>query len=322
MAFFAPDSLTGAEVQATFTQTYASTLRQSNALLSNVCQLGVTSTHRQETYGYIEAAPHIELWIDTIPEEGMGSKTFTVINYKFGKRIKWKREDRADEMTGGLDGMVRGLAQSAGLLDERIFFDLLLGTTNILPTTVNAADGAALHSATDGASADRFGISGGNIVTGSGVASSAAVRADFWDSHERVGQFLDGKGQPLFGDAVKTSGYVVIYGVANEEVFREAFLQGRTHEASGAAVTNTILESGLSVDLWSSSRITDNDWFIFVKNPPQRSVFVQDREALEERFADAETSDYTRDTDNEYMQVRLRKSGGVVLPYDTVKVNN
>ncbi len=321
MAFFAPDSITGAEVNALFRGTYASTLRQSNDTLSSVCRLGVPSTHRQETYGYIEAAPHIELWIDSIPEEGMGSKSFTVVNLKFGKRIKWKREDRADEMTGSLMSMVRGLAASAGLIDERIFFDLLLGTTSILPATVNAADGAALHSATDGASAARFGITGGNIVTGTGVASGAAVRTDFWNAHERMAGFQDGKGQPLFGEGVKNSGYTIVFGTVNEDVFREAFLQGRTLDG-GAAVTNTILESGISIDLWSTPRITDNDWSIWAKNPPERSCFVQDREGLEERFAEAENSDYVRDSDNEYMQVRLRKAGGILLPYDTVMVNN
>jgi hypothetical protein len=320
MAFATTEGLHASEVQARFKDVYSSTLRRSSEKLAKVMELGVPSSHRQETYGYIEAAPHIELWIDTIPEEGMGSKTFTVVNHKFGKRIKWKREDRADEMTGSLMTQIEGLAESAGLLDERFFFDLLLAGTTILPATVNAADGAAFHAVTAGG-ADRFGLSGGNVRPGSGVATSAAIRADFWSAVSDMRRYQDGKGQPLHAPEVVDAGVVVIFGAANEEVFREAFRQVRTIDGS-VQVTNTVGESGIPVDMWSTARITDNDWFIFFPGVRQKACFVQEREGLEEKFADADVSDVARDQDIEYMQVRIRKSAGIVLPYQSVKLNN
>ena len=326
MAFAVTEGLHGAEVQARFKDVYAGTLRKSSAKLAKVMDLGVPSTHRQETYGYIEAAPHIELWVDTIPEEGMGSKTFTVVNHKFGKRIKWKREDRADEMTGSLLGQIEGLAESAGLLDERFFFDLLLASTNILPATVNAADGAAFHAATAGG-LDRFGLNSGsatgNVWAGSGVASAAALRTDFWAAVGMMRRFLDGKGQPLHAPEVVDAGCVIIFNAANEQVFQEAFRQEITsfaNSTSNAGVSNTTLSK--NIDMWPTARITDNDWFVFFTGVRQKACFVQEREGLEEKFADADVSDVARDQDIEYMQVRIRKSAGIVLPYQSVKVNN
>ncbi len=320
MAFFSPGSLTGAEVENHFQGVYGNTVRTSSETMSRVMEIDVPSTHAKETWGYIEAAPHVELWIDAIPEEAMGSKTLTVVNHKYGKRVKWKTEDRADEMTGSLMTMVEGIAESAGLLDERFFYDLIAGGTSTLPATVNAADGVALFSATDGGGGARFDVTGGNIVTGGTIATGALVRADVWNGVRRFREMQDGKGQYLHGPE-RLKSFTILAPSEHEEVFREAIIQGRTLDG-GAAVTNTIGESGLSLHLEVTPRLTGDDWYMSMDNSPQRSIFSQLREGLDSKFADSENSDMARDFDVEYMQVRLRKSAGIILPYDIIKINN
>lgn len=138
-------------------------------------------------------------------------------------------------------------------------------------------------------------------------------------------RFLDGKGQPLHAPEVVDAGCVIIFNAANEQVFQEAFKQEMTLAAASSAtsnggVSNTTLAK--NIDLWPTARVTDNDWFVFFTGVRQKACFTQEREGLEERFANADVSDVSRDQDIEYMQVRLRRSAGIVLPYQSVKVNN
>ncbi len=110
-------------------------------------------------------------------------------------------------------------------------------------------------------------------------------------------------------------------------MFREAFLQGRTAigantATSNAAVTNTILESGVQVSLWSTQRITDDDWFVFLADSPTKSVFRQVREALSENVQTMENSDIARSTKVEGVQWHMRAGYGLSLPIQSIKVNN
>jgi len=313
-----------------FWDTYAAIRnRQPDSRLSQVMDLGIGATNREHKFGYFEAAPHFEQWIrgTSIPTDGFDSVDFDVPVYTWGRRVKWHNEDREDDQTQSLFDVARMAGQSAALLPERFFFDLITGSTNTLPAVPLAPDGAAMFATTAGG-ADRFGVSSGNLLTGSGVASVSAIRTDYYNGIEQWKQYQDGKGQPLLSDEVIDSGVIIIHGAANTEAFEEAFLQRRQGEVigtdAGATPTNLVQDASRNVTLWGSQRIADNDWFMFLKNPPKQATFFLDRKGImeESSMRGENNGDHTRDTGEEYVQWHSRSGAGIALPFAAIKCNN
>lgn len=314
-----------------FWDTYASIRnRIADSRLAQVMDLGLGATNRQHTFGYFNAAPHFEQWIrgQSIPTDVFDSTSFTVDVYGWGRRVKWHSDDRDDDQTQSLFDVARMAGQSAALLPERFFFDILTGSTSTLPAVPTAPDGAAFFSATDGSGGARFGISGGNLKSGSGVASVSAIRTDYYDAITRFKRMQDGKGQPLFSDDVIDGGVVIVHGAANTEAFEEAFLQQRQGivEGTDAGTTpsNLVQDANRRVTLWGTQRITDNDWFVILKNAPKKPVFFLDRKGVMEESAvrGENNSDLVRNTGEEYIQWHSRSGAGLALPYGAFKVNN
>jgi hypothetical protein len=303
--------------------------RQADSRLSMVMDLGIGATNRQHEFAYFEAAPHMAYWQrgTAIPQDNFGSVQFSVPVYTWGRRVAWHKEDRKDDQTQSLFDMARMAGQSAALLAERFFFDLLAGSTNTLPAIPLAPDGAALF-ATDASSAPRFGVTNGNLLSGGGVASVSAILTDYYNGLEQFKQFQDGKGQPLLSDETVDAGVVCIYPAAQLEAFEEAFLQKRQGIVlgtdAGVTPTNIVQDASRNVTLWASSRLTGSDWFMFLKNPPKKATFMLDREGVQE-FSSLEgdnNSDRTRDTGEEYVQWERRAGAGIALPYGAIQINN
>lgn len=303
---------------------------RQHELLAKVMDLGLPSTARQTPYAYYETAPYPRLNLrgNPVPFKPFASKSFTIINYNYELGIGWHEDDRADDQIQGLYDRASAGGRNWGTLKERFLVALETSTPgDLLPATPNAADGAALFSATDGASAARFGLSGGNIESGGGVASAAAVRTDFWQARARFAGFQDTEGQPLWDGSFLDKGFVIRYPAAHEELFREAFLQGRTlagalTSTSNAAVTNTILESGIPIWLWPTQRLSGNDWYVYAVGSQHKAVFEQTRQDLMETIATRDNSDHARLTGEEWIQWKSRHGVGVFLPYQAVKVDN
>jgi len=324
----ATDLLT-AGIRADFWDVYEPMYDGLKAKLSDYMDLDVPSDKLTEIYAYAQSAAYPGRWKrgEEIPSKAFKGVQFSVTNKDWGIRIPWHENDRQDDQTKS----IRQRAQSAGknfaTLDERVFYQILRGAvdTELLESIPNAPDGVALYSATDGDGAARFGVSGGNIITGTGVATPGAIQTDLFSALSRVRSFLDTEGQPLHDMSLIDQGVSITFNVNNWKVFAEAFQQGRTHSvisSTGAAVTNIIMDSGLRVDLTPTTRITDNDWFVFLRGVPHKPIFRQTRQPIREWFATMENSDSARDTKIEYAEWEARYGYGVMLPFATVQVNN
>lgn len=314
-----------------FWDTYAAIRnRIADSRLAQIMDLGVPATNRETIFGYFNAAPHFEQWIrgQSIPSDGFDSVKFTVPVYTWGRRVKWHNEDREDDQTQSLLDVAKQAGQSAALLPERFFFDMLTGGTNILPATLTAPDGVSIFSTTDSTSAARFGATSGNLLTGTGVASLSAIQTDFYSAVAQFKKFQDGKGQPLFRDDVTDGEYLIIHGAANTEVFEAAFYQKRQGIVkgtdAGTTPSNLMMDASRNVKLWSTQRITDNDWFVFPLSAPKKPFFFLDRKGLQEESAlrGENNSDLVRNTGEEYLQWYSRCGAGVIAPFSVIKVNN
>ncbi len=310
-----------------FADTYmAINNRQADSRLAEVMDLSIGATNRQHEFAYFEAAPHMDFWRrgDTIPTDAFKSVQFSVPVYTWGRRVPWHKEDRKDDQTQSLFDMARMAGQSAALLPQRFFFDLIAGTTLTLPATALAPDGAAIYATTAGGSA-RFGATGGNLITGGGIASVSAILTDYYNAIEQFKAFQDGKGQPLLSDDIIDAGVTIIHPASLTEAFEQAFMQQRIGKTSDASTpSNPVLDANRTVSLWGTQRLTGNDWYVFLKAAPKKPIFLLDREGVQE-FTSLEgdnNSDHTRNTGEEYVQWERRAGAGIALPYATIKIDN
>jgi hypothetical protein len=317
--------------------------RQADGRLGKVMDLNVGATNRYHDFAFFEAAPHVTLWRrgDPVPGDAMGSDTFRAVVWDWARRVKWHKHDRHDDQTQSLYRAARMTGESAALLPERTFFDVLTNGASsyvdALPAIPLAPDGQAFFSTTsDGVAAARFGATNGNLLTGTGITTVHDIQADYYSAMVQFGLFQDGKGQPLFSSEVIDEGAIVIHALADTEVFDIAFRQLRhgvgldNTGARGGTVVDASAESNLLRDtnrvpeLWGTSRLATGDWYVFLKNPPQQAVFRLERQAVKEFEAleDGNNSDHVRDTGEEYVQWELREGVGLSTPYSAIKINN
>ena len=311
-----------------FWDTYASVQnRVADSRLAQVMDLSVGATNRQHEFAYFESAPHFDLWKrgDEIKSKGMNSVGFNVSVYEWGRRIPWLKWDRDDDQTGSLMDVARQAGASAAMLPERFFFDLIQNTTTLLPSVPTAPDGVAMFSATNGAGGARFGVTGGNLLTGGGV-TAPLILTDFYKTIVRFMGFQDTEGQPLLGDALMTQPFVIVHPIALTEAMETAFLQKmQVGNTNGGSMSNVVADTAKRVTLWPSPRLTDaNDWYIFLGDPPKKATFLLDREGVQEETALMEdnNSDLTRRTAEESIQWWSRSGAGIALPYAAIKTTN
>jgi hypothetical protein len=169
-------------------------------------------------------------------------------------------------------------------------------------------------------------VSSGNLLTGSGIATTAAILGDYYAAIEQFLLFQDGKGQPLLAPELVDQGVVIVHAAADLEAFEEAFLQKRQGSSSAdtGSPSNIVQDASRNVTLWASSRLATGDYYIFLKAAPKKPTFLLDREGVQE-FTSLEgdnNSDHTRSTGEEYIQWERRAGAGIALPYGAIKVNN
>ena len=212
-------------------------------------------------------------------------------------------------------------------MPERFLIDLLTNNAGTLPAVPTAPDGAIMFATTAGG-ADRFGVTDGNLLTGSTVNSVSAIQTDFYNCIEQWKQMEDGKGQPLLSSEAIDSGQIIFHAPENTEVFEEAFLQRRQGIVLGADAgttpSNLMQDASRTVQLWSTARLSGNDWYVFLKNPPKKATFLVKREGVQELQAleGDNNSDHVRDTGQEYVQWEERSGAGIALPFAAIMVNN
>lgn len=308
--------------------------RQSSSYLSMVMQR-MPMTNRYLDIVYRESAPHIEEWSpgNSIPVEGMGSKSHRIVTRNWGKILKWPQDDREDDQTGTLLADARGVAESIDLADERAFFDTLLGQTNFLRVTTNAPDGLPMFS-----SSTRFGSGSGNIVSGWTGNSSQDAIDGYYDARTRLLSFTDTKGQPLWqAEQIDNGGLLIICSTADQKVWDQGLkqtMQVVTVNAAGAenpgasgvaaaAGSNVLIETNKSTVLWPSSRVSTGEAYVIMRNTPVKPFIAGDRRPPREVSSlagSASASDVTKLQGVEYWGVEFRRGYKPNLPYGCIKL--
>lgn len=323
-------------VQNNFANSYRRRYDSLAPQLAKHMEMDIPSNLFSPLFAYRESAPYPRRreWGSPIVSRGFRARNYSVTQHAWSIAVKWFEHDRIFDQLKSVEADARQAGENYATRDERVFFQYMTGAadTLLLPNLPNAPDGAALYSATDGAAAARFGVTGGNILTGTGVATAQAIREDFFNACERFAQFQDTEGQPALPWDVIERGVTIYYGIANDQIFREAFVQARpiqflagvdaTSPRNAAAVTNVVVDSGRKVTLRPTQRITDNDWFVWLDEFDLKPLFSVVGKPLTETVQVPENSDIARSTREEGVYFDDYKTFGANIPWGTVQVNN
>ncbi len=328
MSVIATSALT-AGLRSTFNTTYDQYYKPQMQRLSSWVQ-EVGSDKRTELYAYYKTAPHAKRWDDGNEVElgGFDSVQFSATNVRWQAGVEWGQDDRADDQIGKLFDRAKQSGQHLALLPERIKNQIQLAATDasLLASINNAPDGLALYSGSS-----RFGDANGNIYTGSGVATTSAVYADFFAAVAKFHGFQDTEGQPLL-DPSMLDDYLIEFNPTYLATFTEAFKTERilkivqdvsaTDNVAATTPSSAIASTGFSIELYPNVRITDADWFIVAKKSPVKPIIWQLREDRSEAMGVNENSDYARRSNQEYIRWKTRAIAVPNLPFGTIKVNN
>lgn len=321
------DQVLTAGIRAEFIDAYKKHYEGIKDRMGAVIEFDVPSDKKQEIFAYFKSAPYPRRW-DRGDEASFGtfdSVQWTVPNIDWVNGVTWHENDEQDDQTRSLVDRARDAGRNFGTLDERVFFQILLASTDpeLLKSIPNAPDGSDLYHATDGAGNPRFGVSGGNILSGQTLNTAAGIRAAIFNVVERFGQFQDTEGQPLWDPTLLEQGFQIFYNITNDQLMREAVLQSRTLQVggtdAGAAVTNIIMESGLNIKLSPTQRITDSNLYIFAEGAPHKAIFTLARQPMRETPFDRTNSDAGRMRKEKGMLWDARRGYGVFLPYQTIQ---
>lgn len=292
--------------------------------LAGVMDLSLSSVAADSVYQYFETASHPRIWKDgaAISQDAFRGRNWTVENFFYGRRIPWKWEDQLNDQTGQLVPKVQELGMNFGWLVLRLFYQQLQGQTDadLLQGTPTSPDGAgALFSATDGAAANRFGITNGNLLTGGGTGS-ASMRQDFFRARNQIHRFQDTKGVSRYPTGF-CKNFSLYYAADREDegirAFVNEFVQG-----TAAGVSNETLNIKNAPQLNPTPFITDNDMYVFCTDVPRKMIFKQSRQALTTNIADFTNSDLARTQRTYYVDFFEYFGIGFGPGYSGVKVNN
>jgi len=316
------DARTGsilAGVRTEFINIYRPQITKIDLALTSILDAGKTSTGAVERYAYPESPPNVPRWDkgNEIPRGSFTYRQWSVVNHRWGKAIDWDSDDADDDQLKALVAQATSMADRLAIIPFRVVMQIIQATSSdpdLLPALPLAPDGAAMFSTTDGAAANRFGVSGGNVVGITSIATEAAVERDTFRAKLRFRSLLDTAGQRRWPNPVVDMGVVALASAADEEVLTKAWLRGPVTQAAtgGAGVAAGVSPvMGWVKDVRFTSELPTGAYYFFLVGAPYQPIFKQAREAANVYFGDRSNSDRSRDQNANSFYVRERAGYGL-----------
>ena len=280
---------------------------------------------RKAAYPFKESVPFPKYW-------GYGmTRTYQVFRDRvielgivpYELTIPWNAFDEEDDLLGDTRTHVQGAVKRFGQLPDVLLSEYINGIADLNPTLYNAYDGASLFSATDGNGNDRLGVSGGNIVTGSGLTVAGVIH-DYHVVQRRMMQWLDPTAsKPIFSpDEAQYSNLAAIGPLAANEVFKKAAKGEFLKTDAGNITSETNIIKG-EFEFHLNPYLTDSsDWYVVLKHPYLKAFAYRAPRDVKTIIADINNSDKARETNEYSVYSHVRTRLGVWFPGVIVKVNN
>lgn len=257
---------TNTRLNALLESTYQTSLDSDEQELAKKLSLNATTDVNTIDLAAFYDPPTIARWSrgSHIPMGSFGdfSKSHTLT--RIGMKLVWEIDDEEDDRLNQLPSVVEATAEEFAKFQPRGVFEYLAGSASLMPSLDTLYDGLSLFS-----SSTRGSVSGGNIVTGTGITAEG-IRNDFYSAVARAGDFRRETATGEFywqgSNLADPKQWLIVapFDADMMRVMKRAFGQERTLDelTLGAAVSNEFA-GGNSPEIHYSQRLTGDDWFLF-----------------------------------------------------------
>lgn len=221
----------------------------------------VTSTGRQENYGWLENVGTLEEVIDEVSIDGVFKSNQTIVNKTYAKAISAKQDDLDDDQVGGIFQRVSDLTVRGRMFPQVLLIREVIDNNN-------SFDGVPFY-----ATNHETGDSGvqSNLLTGTGL-TLANLKTDFDTALQAMLAFIDGSGNPIHETDISIRPLILcptsLFGLFRD-LMNAALINNTTNTIQGA------------FDLVSTSRLTvAGRWYMLNTAMPIKPYVWQTRAPL------------------------------------------
>jgi len=309
------------ELMETWRQQFPVYEKQQEVLMR---QLKYTNI-RNASYPFKESLPFVKLWNYGMPRQYQTFKdrvlTMNIVPYDL--TIPWSGWDEEDDQLGDMRTHVQMAVKRFLMLPDVLASEYFNGTADLNPSLLTAYDGVSLFSATDGDGAARFGATGGNIITGSGLTVSGIVQ-DFASVQQRIMAFVDPTaGKPIFSE--EDVAYKNLFVIAPKEA-NQVFQKASQSEFIKIDNTSNTAESNYIKGTFEYSLnqyLTDTvDWYVVMRHSYFKPFAYRGPKDVRTIAADMMNSDKAREYNENALYSDVRTRLGPFFPACIIKVNN
>lgn len=310
-----------ADLKETWRQSMPKWEQQTNLL---VRKLSVTNL-REASYVWKESLPFPSYWPYG---KGREYKTFrdrriTVNLWNYELSIPWAGFDADDDQLGDVKTHVQSAVDRYGQLPIVLLSEYFNGTAVEQPALSYTYDGASLYSATDGDGSNRLGVSGGNIITGTGATTSGVLH-DFASAQQRFMSFVDPTAsKPIFDESMV--GYDKMTAIIPKElneIFQKATQAEFIKVDPGNITSETNYLKGTFKYVINPFLTDTSDWYIVLDHSFYKPFVYRAPGDVSSIIADASNSDHAREYNEFVLYTHVRLGLAPFFPGSTIKVNN
>lgn len=280
---------------------------------------------RMATYVFKEALPFPKLWMYETGRQydSFMDRKIDVSIFPYQLTVTWNGFAADDDQIGDFQEHAKSAIDRYKALPYTLAMEYFNGTALQLPWLALTYDGASLFSSTDGDGNDRLGVSGGNILTGSGV-SPEGVMNDLAAAQRRFMAFLDPTARmPIFdGKAADYSKMIAIVPTAMNAIMKKVSEAEYIKSNLANIVSETNFFKG-QIEYQVNQLLTDSsDWYIVLRHPYYKPLVSRDMSKLESIDQTPQNSDRGRETNEYGVYTHTRLGMAPFFPGCILKVNN
>lgn len=243
------------------------------------------------------------------------------VNYEL--TIPWSKFDEEDDQLGDMKSHILLGVKGYGRLPMKLVSEYFNSVAVLNPSLNLCYDGVNLFSDVDGDGNARFGVSGGNILTGTG-ATVAGVLHDMARAQQRYLSMVDPTaGLPIFDEeAVSYEKMIAIIPNSLNEVFQKATKAENIRISNDNNTSETNYLKG-TFQYRINPYLTDtSDWYVVVDDPFWKPFIYVAPKSIESIIADVSNSDIARERNENIFYSYIRNSLTPYFPATTIKINN
>lgn len=252
-----------------------------------------------EDYGWLGDVPQMDEWKDELIPEGIKSYSYILANKRYGTAAKIYVDDLNDDQYGQTKLKIESMAGPAANFPGTLVSALRTGGETGL-----AYDGTAFFSAAR--------AEGSNLVSGTGVATTATIEADFESALALLRTTKTDKGQTFDRTNMRL---VIVCGALLETKLERALMATTT--ANGGVNVLAGKVKAIEVDTY----LTGNSWYLEDRGPLVKGYVVQEREKVDIANTGMESDQYILH-DRIIYRVKWRGNAGYGLWQHVVKIKN